>query len=776
MVIKNETDFLHSSGNSSFRLIVGLIFLALIIALPSGVPAFFDGLPWTELPETLVVLLVIPFLLVLGWRFLSMRLCTIFLALILGLKVFAFIAVPSGGLLVKIKTNMPTEKLYWNAGYCQYVGGNNSDNLNSGQKLPNKCREHNLLPFYKEGWVKTYATAWSKNASGILTNPWTHKRNFPMDWTVSLPVDRFDKLKPTLIIEGVLILPEGKSFSIVAKGLEHGNLIAKNKLNHTFTLLPANTLEEASQQQYQLPTGGRWQLSGELKYSGKDWSLIPLLVEESGQVSSSLGRDTIWQDESALSMSLGEIQLYKCLSWVVDLSICMLFLIWGFWTIGFQIQKQVLTLSLALFSIVAASFPIVLSAQLTYLLKLVNIPDITMVSHLGISTTVAAVGFLIFSYWRDDYRSFQPDRIGFTIFLLIGPALLLFFTNKWWLDIGQWTWAWAVPNDWDGYQYYARGIIVGGEWLDGGESALMGRELYPYVIAISHALFGQSVFAQHMIDVWSVLGAAVLLANISIKFRLSLFTAYMTSVAFLMIFLIGSFRYHVGKSMSETTGMIFMLLAAWFMFRARERGGYRIILATIFGILGYWSRQDHLGVIAGLAFLTLEPIAGPTGGWKGYWERFKVKWMRLVCYWGGGIVFGIGILYLRNWIIGIGWYIAVPVPIIWDFKFEAILRGLYIVLTTGFWPHFPPLSGFVITFGSLVGLIALVWQRKPFLNFPVGVGVSILGVLIPYCVLFVVGSYPPRFSIHLLPLALLASMIFLNQYFKIIPSISKFNK
>ena len=81
-----------------------------------------------------------------------------------------------------------------------------------------------------------------------------------------------------------------------------------------------------------------------------------------------------------------------------------------------------------------------------------------------------------------------------------------------------------------------------------------------------------------------------------------------------------------------------MMLSAWFLYGMRERGGNRIILATLFGIFGYWTRQDHLGAIAGLAFLALEPIDGPTGDWKGYWDRFKLQSKVFACYWGGGIL------------------------------------------------------------------------------------------------------------------------------------------
>ena len=105
---------------------------------------------------------------------------------------------------------------------------------------------------------------------------------------------------------------------------------------------------------------------------------------------------------------------------------------------------------------------------------------------------------------KKDYRQFHADRIVLFIFLCFGPALLVFFSMKWFPGLEKW-WAWGPGDDFISYQQFARKIIVRGEWLSGGESALMGRELYPYLIAILHLLFGQSTFAQHMADAWSVL-------------------------------------------------------------------------------------------------------------------------------------------------------------------------------------------------------------------------------------------------------------------------------
>jgi len=229
-------------------------------------------------------------------------------------------------------------------------------------------------------------------------------------------------LNPIFKIKGVLLLPKGKKFTIVAEGLEEGSLLATNENKESFVLSPAKNFGEAAQQKYQLPHGDIWQLSGNLKYTGESWSLIPVLVEENGGVSSSLSRDILWQNESALSISFGKIQLYKYISWVVDGGICVFFLAWGFWAVRFQVQEQFLTLPLVLWSILAASFPIVMPTFLYNALELLNsilsgvgfpVRGLTRFSYLGISIIVTATGFLFWSHLRKDYRPFHHDKIGF---------------------------------------------------------------------------------------------------------------------------------------------------------------------------------------------------------------------------------------------------------------------------------------------------------------------------------------------------------------------------
>ena len=137
------------SKNSTFRIILGFFLLLLVLALPSGIPGWFDGLPWVGRSETLVTVILLPFLLVLGWKFLSFYRPTLFLAFLLALKVLVFAGAPAGGWIIKVEPNIPLEKLEKvTAGMCSYYG----------PRMPNWCGDNRHVlnkKGFEEGWLET---------------------------------------------------------------------------------------------------------------------------------------------------------------------------------------------------------------------------------------------------------------------------------------------------------------------------------------------------------------------------------------------------------------------------------------------------------------------------------------------------------------------------------------------------------------------------------------------------------------------------------------------
>lgn len=769
---------------SYFRLGLGSFLLGLVLILPSGITAWFDGLPWTGDVETLVLTTIIPFLLILGWRFLSIRAPILFLTVLLILKIILFIGSPSSGWIIKLTPNVKKELL---EDFLQ-AGDFGAIKFQRDQERSRKYPERFPPPeLYRDRWMKnyaakdnywekTYATAWNKNASGILQKSWTNKFDFPLDWVLfylhpKCPlVTCYDQLSPIVNIEGSIIIPEGRKFSIIAKGVQEGKIIATSETGDTLTISPSPSHKDTAQEKYQFPKTGIWRISAKLLYGGTSWSLIPVLLEANGKVTKDIGREVLWQNQKDLANSHKHIWFYKILSYIVDDGIIIFLLTWTAWIIRTLIHKKIFNLNIFIFSSLAVGATFLLEPIYIGLFSLVGLSDPLKITHLGFSVTGAAICYLIWISWKRDSINFQADRIHQTIFLFFGPATLFFFANKWFPLIGKWK-IYIPGNDWITYQYQARRIFVEGFWLTPGTGYDIGQPFYRYMVGFYHWLFGQSTFAQNMADVWCVLGATFILGSLMAKFRLSPFIIFISCSSYLAINYIGAFRYHIGRELVENHAMIFMMLAAWFLILARSGGTKAIILATIFGILAFWTRLDHLGAIAGLAFLTLEPISGSTGGWKKYWERCKLGWKRLAIYWGGGLISILLLSFRNSWIGGDFFITQIDMHRSFDSTplnsplTSPFPGSLYNVISGNAWPTFPNIAGFIVAAGVFMAILAMFWRPKTFRNFPLSIGIIFMGLLLPYAFIWSWG-YPPRFSIHLLPLAILSLAFFSNSIFK----------
>jgi len=655
------------------------------------------------------------------------------LGILLILKLMLFLASPSGGWMVRVMT----------------------PNVNQGQSSVDA------------NWVKTYATSWNKNASGILQTPWTEKYDFPLDWALFQHNCSacFDALALTVEVDGALLLAEGKKFALITKGIEEGALTAVNEDGESLNLLPAKSFEDAARQKHQLQKGGKWKISGKLKYASVDWSLVPVIVNPDGKISSDLDREILWQNKEDLAGSLHYIGPLKSLSLILDGGIILFLLAWATWITSLLMEKGILNWPFVIFGFMLTCLPIATASLLGESFKILRLSNPGNVNHLGILSVVAGTSFLTWAWRKKDFRNFHADRIVQSVFLFFGPAILFFFSKKWWHYLGHWK-NWGAGDDWTSYQMFARKIVVEGEWLNAGEGVFIMMPLYRYFVGVYHWLFGQSAFVQNMADVWCILGTTIILVTFAIKFRVLPFLIFISSTIYLSINLLSAFRYHIGKGLVENHALIFMMLAAWFLYRAREGGGLQIFLATLFGIFGYWIRQDHLGAIAGLAFLALEPVAGPTGGWKGYWDRFQLHWNKFAIYWGFGISSVLLICY-RNWWLGGAFYPTnINNPVLNnEFYSFPILKGVYTILSGTNWPTPPSATAIILTSGTVLALTALVWRPNVLKDFPLSIGIIIIGLFAPYIFIWNSG-YPPRFSIHLLPLALLSVIVVIDFFVK----------
>jgi hypothetical protein len=85
---------------------MGPFFLGAVLAFPTGISGWFDGLPWAGSVETLALSVLLPFLAFMGYRFLFLRWSIIFLFALLVLKTIMFVGAPASGWQVKVYPDM----------------------------------------------------------------------------------------------------------------------------------------------------------------------------------------------------------------------------------------------------------------------------------------------------------------------------------------------------------------------------------------------------------------------------------------------------------------------------------------------------------------------------------------------------------------------------------------------------------------------------------------------------------------------------------------------
>ena len=254
--------------NNRIRVALSSLCLLLALGLPSGLNAIFDGLPWVHRIETITILIIIPSLLFLGWKFLALKPVTLCLSLLLLIKVILLVSAPSFGWIVRV---YPTT----------------IDSLN-------------------ERWVTTYDTLWHSEASGVLTRPWTDYRDFPMSWAVTkltttsewgkrhkeLDITHPRDVKPWIGISGSVQIPPGHDLILVTDGITEGTLGAFSATDKHKIIPIINKTADTLPKFEPFPIGeDTWRVEGRIHLGEDDWTIIPILRNSDG-----VQIDVFWQD------------------------------------------------------------------------------------------------------------------------------------------------------------------------------------------------------------------------------------------------------------------------------------------------------------------------------------------------------------------------------------------------------------------------------------------------------------------------------------------------
>jgi hypothetical protein len=708
---------------SIIRAIGSVSALGLLLILPSGVDAWFNGLPWAGSLETITLALVIPFLLLTGRKFLSLPFTILALSFLLFLKIILTITAPQAGWGIRVYASP-------------------------------EAVEKNL-------WERTYTSIWKQGFSDVLEKPLETKSDFPIEW-----MNRYNQTQsdnPWLFLEtsGFVRLPRKARFVVVTKGATKADWEVTNESGVSIKLPLVRTMGEAASVNIQNLPQGPIKVSGKLFYGSGEWSFIPVLLWPDGRMGPAGNQDVLWLNKKGLETSSPEIKIFWGLARTIDWGFLLFLITWGTWTISRCWRGRTVNSFLLFLSGFGIALPWLIQ-KFSY--PMINDPTLRI--YLALSVSLVGFGFLSWSFNRVDFWERQNRQLGILNLMIIGPGVLAFFMIQWWPEIGRMTF-FSPGDDWTTYQNMAREIVVGNDPWHRQNSILVYQPLYRYFVGILHLFFGQSPVAQYLLDVWAVLGASGIIVSLGLKMGLNPPFALMSSWLYLMPALGGAFRHHIGRGLQEHTAMLFIMLTAWVVSSSRIDSLRPALLAGFLAMVGFWLRMDHLGVLAGLGVLTITHPSGPlTTAWMGFIKNLLTHWKWIAIF-----LFLLFMAFvsipLRNWFFGGKWVFTdqVNLNILWCNSWNCALKNFQKLLMAQD-PQLPftsriisMMSALILLSGTLIGLIALFWRKGPWAFYPISLSAALAGLLFPYFWVKVV-AYPPRFSIHLLPLASLSIAIF----------------
>lgn len=708
----------HNSFRSRLWLAISLLALLGLLALPSGMAAWFDGLPWSGALETVLITAIIPFLLLGCSSFLASKKIGLLLLCMLALKLALALWAPASGWAVKA--------------------------YESPQALA------------EARWEQTYQTIWRQGISALLDRPWFSYQQFPIEWMNRYDANARQNRRVILSVQGGALIPSGERLVLKATGTGPVSLWLINQKGQRWKLPVLTSASADNLSGAQFPPPGEYKVEGQIAFGpGGDWSLIPVLQDSSGGLTSALERSVLWRGQEAARMGAGVLTGLGWLAKLLDMGIVLFLAVWagfllrGLWRDGYLNQW------LACLAAFGLGAPLALSR-----IQTLAALDATGILPLAASMTLAAVVLSIFAFSKTGVERLGKLNPVMFVIIVLGPGIIGYLLFNWWYHLGAMHF-YSIGDDWLVYQNYGRQIFVEGDWWSSFEPLIFYQPGYRYIVGFLHVVFGQSALAQHMLDAWCVAGAAALLAALARLLGALPGWAMLGCAFYLFNELAGGFRHHLGRSMSEHCGMLFMLLAMWGAARSRIIKPGRALYPALAAVFGFWLRMDHLGALAGAGlFRQLGRGAGRLASWRRWLEDLWRDRRWPLIYWSLLILAVLTVL-LRNKIMGGLCVLNDPSNVDrWDItSLYGAWVGICRILNAD--DNFVKFSALVLWPGAMAGLAALFWRRGPLAGYPLCLALTMAGALSPYVFLLPNGC-PPRFSVHILPLACL-SLVCLGQ-------------
>ncbi len=704
---------------SIWSLISGLLLIGFFL-IPNSLERSFDGLPWSAPVEFLAVGIILPWLFLLNTRWLRQAPVGLSLLVLFVLKIALSWMTPSAGWDIWVYTSQSNMAV--------------------------------------DRWQRTYSTLLTPGVSAHLEKGWSDQREFPIEWVNDKKSDK-EKLWVGVRWEGYLRLPADSQLVIVAEGITHGDVTIKNDDGSALELPIVQKVEDLEGVPF--IAGERTaQIAGQLCFSGAgNWSLVPLIRRGNGSYAETDDAQVLWGTHAGAELSAAELKTLVLFSYALDWAM-IVFLVCWFVNVFIHSQRASLLLGLTV-------------GGLSLMIQPVVLPLITQFDGTGITLVgfwILLIGLLSLLTIRrsQDTHTIEMSRTSKWPLWVFAPMVFAHFMVKWWDEVGRMQFM-SSGDDWLTYQVFARQIFVEGDWLHRARPVFLYQPLYRYIVGAMHVLFGQSSISLYLLNVWTILAIAMIIIGLVKAFQGSRWIALAVSWSYLVIMFSSSYRHQIEHGLQEFAALLFLMLTAYMlvMYRNNRTNCAYMILAFVFALIATWVRLDHVVMVMALGTLLLGPLQGRT---KNAWRLlFQSAWRnrKTLLTYLSIIAAGLLLVVLRNYFLG-GEVILTRSQLIHaDYVPKSLLghlKGVVIVLTgkPSSWQSYSllRLSGtllvaIILWSGTILSVLGLVVRRGWLQTYHLSLGFILIGGIIPYTFVLPM-AYLPRYSIHILPWAMLS--------------------
>ena len=720
------------------RMLFFIMFLTILL-VPHGTAYYFNGVPWKNTSETIVIILLLPYFYYFRKTFDNDFIQYLIIISII-LKITLFFS-PNAGIAIN-----------------QFFSTNNIDD---------------------KKYIKTFDSFWDPNFSSIQKQNWENKRSFPIDWTSANELNYDSDIKNDVLeyyektgqfvkyytlrdfkfndYEEFINMPmfyKFKSFLYINK-----SAFIKFTFDGSDNAIINIDKKEYNGKNLIKLKPGIYKLDIQGKFTGNEWSSSILTSLDGEKFESAFKKRQLYIEKPNKNV----IKYQILISYLFEIIIFSLILFFILFTI--KNNKKLFFYSFSFFI-----FYLFTNYLANIFLNFINIKD--YYGSFGLSLSILLV-VLYLSVKKKIAISYKD-----IFFVIIIPVILFYFINRNFDKINHFSW-FSKGDDWQYFQVYARDIVVNNNWINSDEAFTIRRYGIRLIIAVQKILFGKSVFAQSIFEIWAILLSCYFTFKIAIKLKLNEKLAFISGMLLLFLYLGENYRWLIGRGLSEYYSLFLVIYLSYFIINNKLNYKNVIISSAIAGTI-VWFREDYIFFVWGFFFLYEKSFISDSNK-NGISNIINISISRInyLAIYSAIILFFVILLLTKN-IISFGQIDSLggtASPIVGKINsyYNIFISDenhiTYYNKKNYFWhshyriffaadPGKIPRITSIFLFGAfLISLYLMFFKLKKFKKINPGLIFSILLVPMTYLLLNN-GAYNPRYTIHYLPYSIILFMLF----------------